>query len=204
MRVDKVILRAVFSTLAAIAALFLFLIFALCTIYPATMMQLTYDLGMDKLAIVNAKQAYKRTNDVYYAVFAMETAIGIDDNEQIDVCGSMLINDNDFLLYCEGRNEALSLDETKGTYDQYVYGQVCVAKYNRGKKSDAVDKAFEWVGNDCFPQNNAIVAVLMTALIADDAATVDLVETKLLAMETGAFSANELAYYGTWLGYAQE
>lgn len=204
MRLDKVVLRAFLSTVAAIAALILFMIFALCTIYPATMMQITYDLGMDKLAIANAKQAYKRTGDVYYIAFATETAIGIDDLEQIDVCGSMLIVNGGFDGYCETRNTALALDESTGTYDQYVYGQVCVAKYNRGNKSEAVDKAFDWVGNDCFPKNNAIVAVLMTALIADDTATVDLVEEKLLTMQTSGFSQDERNDYNTWLGYAQE
>ena len=204
MRLDKVVLRAFLSTVAAIATLVLFMIFALCTIYPATMMQITYDLGLDKLAIANAKQAYKRTGDVYYIAFATETAIGIDDLQQIDVCGSMLIVNDGFDGYCEKRNTALALDESTGTYDQYVYGQVCVAKYNRGNKSDAVDKAFDWVGNDCFPQNNAIVAVLMTALIAEDTATVDLVEEKLLTMQTSDFSPLEQTYYNTWLGYAQE
>ncbi len=205
MRLDKVVLRAFLSTVAAIAALLLFMIFALCTIYPATMMQITYDLGMDNLAIANAKQAYKRTGDVYYIAFATETAIGIDDLEQIDVCGSMLIVNDGFDGYCETRNETLP-EKVKGeiTYDQYVYGQVCVAKYNRGNKSEAVDKAFEWVGYDCFPQNNAIVAVLMTALIADDTATVDLVEEKLLTMQTDDFSQDEQNYYDMWLGFAQE
>ena len=51
MSVDKVILRAALSTLAAILILFAFMILSLTYIFPSTMMGITYDLGMDGASI---------------------------------------------------------------------------------------------------------------------------------------------------------
>ena len=51
MSVDKVIIRTFLSTLAAIALLFGIMLLALVAFFPSTMMELTYNLGLDASSI---------------------------------------------------------------------------------------------------------------------------------------------------------
>lgn len=200
MRVDKVILRAVLSTVAAILGLMIFMICALCIVYPSTMMEITYDLGMDKLAIANAKQAYKRSDDIYYIAFATDVAISIDDYERIEACGEMLVDDDEFAAYCEEKDAALGLGDD-GAYEQYVYGQVCLAVYRQGDEKGAVDKAFDWLDGS-FPKNNAAVAVLVTALMEEDVETVAYVGEKMIALQADV-SETDRAYLEETLSLMQ-
>ena len=103
MRVDKVILRAALSSLAAVATLIGIMIFALCYLFPATMMNLTYDMGMDNASITCAKRSYHRTDEIYYIAFATEVAIVAENDAQIADCGKRLVEDNGqaFQEYCQ-------------------------------------------------------------------------------------------------------
>ena len=200
MRVDKVILRAALSTVAAILGLIVFAICALAVIYPSTMMEITYDLGMDKLSIANAKQAYKRSGEIYYAAFAMEVAISIDDYERIEACGELMTGDDEFVSYCKDKDEKMNLGDA-GSYEQYIYGQICLAVYRQGDEEQAVDKAFAYLDGS-FPVNNALVTILVTAKVENDDTTVEYVETKMLEMQNGGtFSGNE--YFNQTLAFAQ-
>ena len=198
MGVDKVILRSILSTLAAIILLFAFMLGMLIGLYPSTMMEITYDLGMDSSSIGFAERAYDWSDDEYFMAYAMEVAIGMSDTEKIEVCGEKLIRDEDFASYCAKENERISNDLVDGSfqkycvdnevefptdvtamgYEEYVYGQVCVAKYENGNKTGAVELAFENVAED-FPQYNAVVAVLYTALGDNDATTVSQIKGKM-------------------------
>ncbi len=198
MRVDKVILRAALSTLAAIAALLAIMILALCFIFPSTMMRITYDLGLDGASIRYAKRAYAYTSDVTFIAFATEAAIGLSDYAQIETCGEELIADEDFNAYCKQKNAAIESEDVFGGYDQYVFGQVCVAKYRQGEKTEAIEKAFELVGNG-FPKNNAVAAVLLTAFSGDDMTTVNAVKAKMKEMDVSEFSDSDRDYYKAML-----
>ncbi len=199
MRVDKVILRAALSTLAAIAALFAIMMLALCFIFPATMMHLTYELGMDSASIHYANRAYAYTSEVYYAAFATETAIGAENYASVETCGEAFIADDEFNAYCQKRNAEIA---SKGGYEQYVYGQVCVAKYRLGEKTEAIEKAFALVG-EAFPENNAIAAVLLSALSNGDSETANAVMEKMNEMDTSAFSDTDKEYYEAMRGLLQ-
>ena len=83
MRADKVILRAFLSTLIAIAALMAFLLITLLCVYPSTMMEITYDLGMNQSSVRNATRAYNRTDDIYYIAYATDVAIESDDYKKL-------------------------------------------------------------------------------------------------------------------------
>ena len=83
MRVDKVILRAFLSTFTAIILLLAFMLVALIGLYPSTMMEITYDLGMDASSIRYAERAYDWSKDEYFIANAMEMAIGLKDYEKI-------------------------------------------------------------------------------------------------------------------------
>ncbi|MBE7077915.1 MAG: hypothetical protein E7377_04340 [Clostridiales bacterium] len=192
MGVDKVILRSILSTLAAIAVLFAFMFVALIGLYPSTMMEITYDLGMDSSSIKYAERAYGRSNDVYYIAYATEIAIGMDDNEKISACGEKLIADDEFAVYCAQKNEILPEGVTM-TYDQYVYGQVCVSKYKCGQKTEAVERAFELLCGG-FPKGNAVVAVLYSAMADGDSATVAEIEGRMKQISIENFSMEEKGY----------
>ena len=198
MRVDKVILRAALSTLAAIATLLAVMILALCFIFPSTMMHITYDMGMDEASIRYAKRAYAYTSDVSFIAFATEVAIGLDDYAQIETCGEELIADENFNAYCERKNALIA---SAGGYEQYVFGQVCVAKYRQGEKAEAIEKAFALVDSG-FPKNNAVAAVLLIALSQEDTETVNAVKEKMNKMDAGAFSASDREYFDALVALA--
>lgn len=170
MGVDKIVIRAILSTLAAIFLLFAFMLTALIFIYPSTMMEITYDLGMDSASISFAETAYDRSDDVYYIAHATQTAIEIDDHESINACGERFITDDEFAGYCA---KQVLPEGVEMSYEQFIYGQVCTSKYLLGQKTEAVNRAIGLVG-DCFPKNNAIVAVLIQSLSTGDTASTDL------------------------------
>ena len=199
MGVDKVILRAFLNTLAAIGILILFLFTALCTFYPSTMMKLTYDLGMESASIHFAERAYKASDDIYYIAYATEVAIGEGKDGKIDSCGERFIEDDSFEAYCAAKNEEFGVSVEDGnTYEQYIYGQVCIAKYNCGDKQEAVDSAFAWIGTS-FKKNNAVVAVLITALQAGDVETAQMIKGKMEQMQESVSEADR-AYFERTLG----
>ncbi len=164
MRMDKVILKAVLSTLLAILLLCGIMIAALVLIYPSTMMTLTYNVGMDGASAWFADRAYNQFENVYYIAYATEVSIGAEDFEKIDRYGSTFVSDEDFGIYCAQIDE--ETDGADGAYAQYIYGQVCVAKYVLGNRQEGVDLAFS-VNEDSFPERNAAAAVLLNALLAD-------------------------------------
>ena len=82
-----------------------------------------------------------------------------------------------------------------------MFAQVCVAKYRQGEKTEAIDKAFELVGGG-FPKNNAVAAVLLTALSQEDGDAVSEVKEKMNEMDASAFSASDREYYDALLALA--
>ena len=158
---DKVILKAVFSTLMAIIVLCGVMTAALVFIYPSTMMGLAYDVGLDNASAWFAGRAYNQLDNVYYIAFATEVSIGTGDMEKIDEYGSKFILDESFGEYCSRMDEQTS--GIGNSYAKYVYGQVCMAKYRLGKGEEAVELSFS-INEDCFPPKNAAAAVLLIAL----------------------------------------
>lgn len=97
---DKVILKAVLSTLLAIVLLFGIMIAALVFVYPSTLMTLTYNIGMDGASAWFADRAYDQFDNVYYIAYATEVSIGTEDPEKINRYGSRFIADEGFDGYC--------------------------------------------------------------------------------------------------------
>ena len=194
MRVDKVIIRAVLSTLAAAVVLFAFVTLALCFIFPSTMMELTFRADMNDASVKYAKRAYKYTGEAYYLAYGLDVAVWDKDYERIDDCGSLLLQAEGFLGYCEKRNEQLSQQGISMTYEQYVCGQVCTAKYALGDKSEAVEVAFSALTGNIFPENNAVVALLSIAKRAEDDETVNSIKTKLDGLSP-ALSETDKPYF---------
>ena len=200
MSVDKIILRAFLTTLASIALLFLFMLTALVCVYPQTMMKLTYNLGMEKASIWFAEISYDRSDNVYYIAYATEVAIGQQDYAKIDACGETLIKDEGFTSYCEDKNKESTADGIR--YEQYLYGQVCIAKYERANATEAVNRAFGFIEETKFPDNNAVVAVLITALQKGDTETVELIKGKMIAMQNNV-NEGDKAYFDAILALTE-
>ncbi len=188
MSVDKVILRAFLSTLAAIGVLLVFMVGALCAVFPSTMMEMTYDLGMESASIHFAERAYDSSEDIYYIAHATETAIQKENATKIVACGERFIQDTDFPKFCGEKGE---------DYRQFIYGQVCISKYESGAKAEALALACQAIDEGRFPQNNALIAVLVTSFAHEDAATVQAVKDKLLTLraegEEGAYLQETLS-----------
>ena len=91
----------------------------------------------------------------------LRSQVNIKDMEKIDEYGSKFILDESFGEYCSRMDEQTS--GIGNSYAQYVYGQVCMAKYRLGKGEEAVELSFS-INEDCFPPKNAAAAVLLIAL----------------------------------------
>ena len=202
MSVDKVILRAFLSTLAAIAVLLVVMFTALVVIYPQTMMEITYDLGMESSSIHFAEESYKRTHEVYYIAYATEVAIGEENGGKIVSCGEKLIADKGFESYCEKKDNSMP-DEVTTSYKQYVCGQICVAMYKNGEKEAAVLRAFEMVGEE-FPTNNAVIALLVAANRDSDTSTVEMIKGKMNILQEKLPEGSAKEYIGQVLALLEK
>ena len=191
MRIDRVIIRAALSTLGAIALLLVVMVSALSIAFPQTMMKLSYDMGMDKLSVQFAARAYETSGKAYYVAYATEVAIGADDYTNVETYGELLVKDDEFADYCKERDVVV---EENGafqeiSYAQYIYGEICVAKYLLGNTQQALQSAWEYIGNGTsFVKNNAMVALLLEMLGQKDLAAVQTVLGKMNEIEQSALA----------------
>ncbi len=184
MNVDKIIVRAVLSTLAAIGVLLVFMISALCLIYPSTMARMTYDFGMESSSIHFSERVYKTTHDVEYIAFATDVAIEDGNGKKIRSCGEKLIQDENFQTFCQGRAEK---------YEQFIYSKVCQETYKQGDADEAIELAFSGLHGG-FPEGNGVISLLMLSKASEDTQTVDSIVEKLRALSVeGEDSARLLA-----------
>lgn len=187
MRIDRVIIRAALSTLGAIAVLLILMLSTLSIAFPQTMIKLSYDMGMDKLSVQFAARAYETSGKAYYAAYATEVAIGADDYASVETYGEKLVNDDEFGDYCKERD--VVVDEQEISYAQYIYGEICVAKYRLGNTQQAVQSAWEYIGNGTsFVKNNAMVALLLEMLGQKDLAAVQTVLGKMNEIQQSALA----------------
>ncbi len=173
MSVDKVILRAFLSTFAAIVVLFAFMLSALCIFFPSTMMEITYDLGMESSSVHFAVRAYDGSEDIYYIAYATEVSIQEDMTGKILSCGEKFIHDEKFDEYCKKKGE------DGESYQQFIYGQVAVSRYQKGDKTGAIELADSAFVEGRFPKQNALVVLLLTAMENGDEETLTLIGERL-------------------------
>ena len=179
MSVQKIILRSCLSTLAAIFILLVFMVGMLVAVYPETMMNVAYDMGMEESSIWFAERSYKRHDKIDTIAFATTVAIEENMYGKILSCGKKMIADEEFEEYCEkkdAKNREKYGDDfylTLGYYDQYIYAQVSVAQYKKGDIDGAVKRAVGSVDLEGeFLGNNAMVWLLLEAYTNDDQDTV--------------------------------
>ena len=189
MQMDKVILRAILSTLAAIGVLIAIMALVCAFLFPSTLMTLSYNLGMEKSAVRYAERAYKRDGGAYYVACAFEISVGEGKDADIEKFGEELIQNAEFLDYCKKIDEDAP-ETVTGSYAQYVYGNTYAAEYRNAKTAEekiaAFDKAFACV--EGFPQNNAVVKVLLSALRRGDLTSADYALNGMLALRVNGAS----------------
>lgn len=182
MRLDKVVLRAVVTTLAVIMILCAFMLAALSFVFPSTMMQITYNLGMNNISVSCAKRAYAYSGEVEYIAFATELAMLDGNTNEVIICGNQLIKDDEFSAYCQDKNASKPADAT-GTYEQYVIGQICLAEYDRATDTNAkksvIEKAFDAVENNTFPKANPVALIILSAKQKADTVTLALLKAEM-------------------------
>ena len=197
MHVDKVIVRAALTTLAVVLMLCAFMLLTLSFVFPSTMMQITYDMGMNAASVKYARRAYDYSGDVYYAAFATEVAILDDNTAMVAECGTLLIADDEFATYCAGRNA--QKPPFLGTYEQYVYGQVYAAEYvglqTSAEKSLVINKAFSSLENAGFPQGNAVATIVVAAKKKGDKATLSTIREKMNEIDKNSLTAEDSARF---------
>ena len=169
MGVDKLIRKVFLTTFSGILLLFALMLGALCLAFPSTMMEITYNLGMESASIHFAERAYDVFDDIHYIACATEISVEEHKNGKIVSCGEQFIADDGFKAYCEAKG---------GAYEQFIYGRVCLSKYEKGDKANAITLAFESLDGK-FPENNAVAAVLLSAMRANDKETVWTIKEKL-------------------------
>lgn len=211
LKVDKIILKTFLTAFLSALGMFVVMIAVLCLLFPSTMMQISYNMGLDGMSASFAKTAYDRSNDIYYIAYATEVAIGMDDENQIITYGEAFVKDNDFAKYCERKNANLpEMDghQATGSYEQYIYSQICISMYEKGN-TKAVDRAFEFLGVSegtskltAFPRQNVVVALLVNAMVVGDAQTVSQIQEKIEQLPT-ELSAEDQAYYDEVMNFMQ-
>ena len=193
MRIDKVMLKAFISTFSAIILLFAFMFSVIALAFPSTMMELSYDFGRDETSIRYAQRAYNWFDDTYYMAYAMEVAIGSDNQEMIEKCGEIVVEDDQyFTQYCAEKQALLSDDMMR--YEDYLYGKIAVAKYIQGKKEESVNYAFDSLKGG-FPLDNAAVSVFYAAARNGDQETVNMIKGKMEEQQVSTFADGEKAEF---------
>jgi hypothetical protein len=211
MDVNKIVWKAILTAFLSALSLIIIMLCALCLFFPSTMMQVSYNMGFDKMSASFAKTAYDRTNDIYYIVYATEVSIGIDDEDGIIEYGELLVGDDEFSQYCARKNANLpSFDnhQATGAYEQYVYSKICISMYQEDAIR-AIKRAFASLGVEegttqlsIFPRQNAVMALYVHACLQNDAQTVSQIKGKIEELQVNLSEADS-AYYDEMLAFMQ-
>lgn len=189
MKLDKVIVRTIVSTLCAIVVLCVSSVLFASFVFPSTMMSISYKLGNDSGAMKYAYTSYTRTSEVVYIAYATEVAFGVDSDEDIVRYGEQFVSDGDFTEYCAQVDT--NSGATEGAYRQYVYGRLVVSEYSLGEKEKAFSYALEAIGGG-FAKNNALVALLFEAMVTNDSETIERVVLKMRDLRSTLEGEDEL------------
>ena len=189
MRVDKIILKAFLQTFAAVLLLLGVMFGVLSAAFPQTMMQMTYDMGMDRSSVNFSVYAYKMHDRVEYIAYGADTALAAGLYSKADECLEKLVSDDDFNEYCNERNKTIP-EDTKTTYQAYYFRQLCLSKYFNGNGNGAVDRAVALMG-DTFTVGNPLTAVLAEARLDDNLATMQYIKSVMDTLSGKSYSADD-------------
>lgn len=201
MRWNKIILKAFLQTLAAALLLMGISLGVVCLAFPQTMMDVTYSLGMDGASVNFALTSYERFGTVEYILHGADTALAAELYDKAEECLEKLIVDDDFAATCEALDTANAAAGKPTGYRAYYYRQICIAKYEIGKKTEAVDCAVGLLGGK-FEVGNPLVAVVAAARAdgQDGQSTLAYALEQMRALQTSGvcdgYDAEQRAYFG--------
>ncbi len=211
MRLDKIILKAFLQTFVAALLLMGISLGVVCLAFPQTMMDVTYSMGMDESSVNFALTSYERFGRVDYIKHGADTALEAKLYDKAEQCLEKLIADDDFEATCEALDSANAAAGKTG-YRAYYHRQLCLAKYEVGKTTEAVDRAIGLLGGK-FEQGNPLITVLAAAR-ADERAGQAGRATLVYALEQmeklqadgvcDGYDAEQLAYFGQVLQTLQK
>lgn len=168
MQLDKVILRAIGSTLAAIGILLLVMLLSCSFFFPSTLMNVACNLGMESVAVHYAERAYKLDDGAEYMAYAFSVSVENGNYKKVEKYGKKLIDNDEFEEYCALQDEEQS-EYYVGSYAQYVYGNTYAAQYRNGDKVGAIENAK--AKTISFEKGNALARILIASLQAEDLET---------------------------------
>ena len=186
MRLDKVVLRAVLSTLLGIFTLLFLLVLSSFCFFPSTLMEVSYNLGMDSHAEYYAYRSYKGSGELQYLVLAFDIANSEKDYEKIELYASKMVKDDEFSAYCkkiDKKMEGSEYEDSLSAYEEYVYGCLYSAKFRLNKKTEAIEGAFTRVVEH-FPTNNSVMKVLLASLLKGDLESAEVILNRLNELKT--------------------
>ncbi|MGN1052609.1 MAG: hypothetical protein ACI4SH_04375, partial [Candidatus Scatosoma sp.] len=151
---NKIIWKSILATLVSTLLLCGVLALACVCFFPPTVMEFCYSVGWDKTAMKYAQKSYERFGGSYYAAYAMEIAAELELDEQTEKYAEELISCEDFESFCTGEDARFAANANagdeeqreQGTYRQYVYVNLCLAKYRLSKTAEAVERAAASLG----------------------------------------------------------
>lgn len=160
---SKLIVKTALSTLAAILILILLSFGILSLGFPSTMARLCLRMNLKDAALQYAVAESDRSNKAADIAFSVECAIYAEKEEALIVCMGQL-------EACEDRENFFAEKEAEDEgYRQYLYGQYAVALYRQGRSEEALSVAFDVSGYlHSFPANNAVIALSVEAISAQD------------------------------------
>lgn len=189
---NKIIWKSILATLVATLLLCCAAVFACVCFFPPTVMELSYNVGWDKTAMRYAGKSYDRFHESYYAAFAMEIAVSEGLDADAEKYASELVNCGDFEEFC--KSGGLEGDGF-GSYKQYAYSTLCLAKYRLGKGEESVEVAAESLNGE-FPPNNSLAAVYLYALKDGERNVAEKAFLKISEIDEARLSETDRVYLG--------
>ena len=215
-KVNKIIWKSILATLASTLILCGVLTLSCVCFFPPTVMEFAYSVGWDKTAMKYAQKSYERFGESYYAAYAMEIAADLELHEKTERYAEALISCGDFDAFCLSEDARVSSGAAagdnnlpQGSYRQYVYVRLCLAKYRLNKADEAIKLATSSLGgtegaggaggaegDPCreFPPNNALAAVLLYALNDGDTQTVSRISAVISSIDDSALGESDKEY----------
>lgn len=200
MRIDRLIVKTVVSTLIATLILLVAMFGILSLCFPQTMMKITYSMGFDKSSVNFSVTAYERFGMAEYAGYGADVALQANLHGQAESCIESLIANERFDAYCDQRNEQLTGEQRNTTMQAYYRRQLCLSIYWQGDGERAVNRALELMG-DTFAAGNPLVEVIRYARIDSEGgdATVRYALAKMVAIQGSdayaRYAAEDKAYF---------
>lgn len=156
----NVILRTALIAVIAVLIL-LFAAFGIASLgFPAQMAGLFENMGNYSFATGYASLAYKYDGSCKNLARCVEDSVIAGDDFDVVSFGKEFIEREDFAGFC---NEHPS----PSSYRHFIYGCIARSQYALGDKEDALSLANSAMDGG-FPQNNALAALALAAVDADD------------------------------------